>query len=157
LWYDDDFARDAGPHVAPAFGARVAWRPSPLVALAIEAWRGELEAESRSRLVWGAGAHLRATPWAARVWPLQPALHFGLERVEVDDAEDRSLAFVAGAGLARFARRWSFDIALRNHHLTVDEEPVVRPDSIGEAVETGRSASLWEVRASLAIVLGSGG
>jgi hypothetical protein len=154
---DDDFTLDTESHLAPAFGARIAWLPVPLVALGIEAWRGEVEAQPGNRPVWGAGAHMRATPWAGRDWALQPALHFGVEHIAVDDDEDRSLAFVAGAGLARLARRWSLDVAVRNHHLSVDEEPVDRPDPNGESVETGRDSTLWELRASLALVFGAGG
>lgn len=151
LWSDDDFALGADAQGFPAFGARVAWRPVALAALGIEAWRGRLETAAGDVTVEALGAHFRATPWAARGWPLDPALHFGVERIAVDDDEDRSLAFVAGAGLAHLGPRWVVDLAARNRVLSVGAEAA---DAIDDPVP--RDATLWEVRVTLAVVLGGG-
>ena len=133
------------------YGARLAWRPMRLVALGLEVWAAELDGEDFR----AAGVHLRAIPWSRPTWIAEPALHFGVERLSADDDHDRSLAFVAGAGLVRIARRWTLDLAVRNHHLTV--EPEADPADPEAPIDTGEGASLWEVRASLALALGGDG
>lgn len=153
LRLDDAFATGLTERWDAAFGARLAWRPGPRVALGAEAWRAEPDAGDVGRIV-GLGGHLRVTPFADRGWPLDPALHFGIESLTSDDEEERSVAFVAGGGVVHLARRWTLDLAVRNHHLSVSEEPVPRD---GQRVETGRDTSLWEVRASLSVVWGGGG
>lgn len=150
LRLDDAFATGVEARWSAAFGARLAWRPEPRVALGFEAWRAE---PGDLGSVTAAGAHLRVAPWSDR-WPLSPALHVGIEGLFSDDEEERSVAFVAGAGLVHLARRWTLDLAVRNHHLSIAEDPVPRD---GELVETARDSSLWEVRAALAVVLGAGG
>ena len=158
---DGGIALDAEEGWRPAVGGRLAWRPVPVAAIGVEAWRAELEtvasdsAPSESMDLWALAAHFRVTPWAGRGWPLDPALHFGIERLSVDDDEERGLAFVAGAGLVRLSPRWTLGIAVRNHHLTVEEEPFVPEE--GPPVETARDADLWEVRAEVAIALGGQG
>lgn len=126
------------------------------MALAVEAWRHALEggtdplfdpapgaeAPLPDDAIWGVGVHLLAIPLGGRP-AVEPTLQFGLETLRTDDAEERSVAFVAGAGLrAGIGAAWSARIDVRNHLLIVDEAPV-------DGVETGRDAHLWEVRAGL--------
>ena len=161
LRVDEGIALDVEEGWRPAVGGRLAWRPVLLAALGIEAWRAELEtvpsdsAPSESRDLWALAALFRVTPSAGRGWLLDPALHFGIEHLSVDDDEERGLAFVAGAGLVRISSRWTLGVAVRNHHLSVEEEPFVPEE--GPPVETARDADLWEVRAEVAIALGGQG
>lgn len=139
----DGFAAARAGRWTTAVGARVAWRPMPLVALAGEAWRAG-QGGGDGGAVAGAGARLIATPWAARGWPAEPVLHFGVELLHADDGEDRGPAFVSGLGLRReLGPRWALYGTLLHHFLTVDEEPV-------DGVATGRDAALWEARVALA-------
>lgn len=168
LWIDGAFAAGGVEQWSGVVGGRVAWRPVLQAAIGLEAWRGELDATAATDEpgepdagpgtgvdLWGYGAHLRVTPWAGRGWPLDPALHFGIERLAVDDGEDRGPAFVAGAGLLRLASRWAFGIAVRTHHLSVGDRAV--PLEGGSPVDVPDDADLWELRAELAIALGGGG
>ncbi|MBW3660310.1 MAG: hypothetical protein KY397_01580 [Gemmatimonadetes bacterium] len=163
LRVDDDF--DAGRRTAwgPTVGASLALSPDPRVALALEGWRHELEGRTdplfdpprgsespeRGAAVWGAGLHLVVLPTGGRR-SIGPTLQFGVESVRTDDAEDRSLAFVSGAGVrGRFGGRGIVRVDVRNHFLTVDEDEV-------DGVETGRDASLWEIRAGIGLRFGGG-
>jgi len=158
LRIDGDLAAGAAPGWVTAAGARAAWRPAPMAAIAVEAWRAELDpadgAESPLE-AWAAGIHLRVRPAASRGWPLEPALDFGIMRLAVDDDEERGALFAAGGGLLHAARRWTAGVSVRNHRLRVEQEPV--PVEGGSPVATGRDAVMWEVRAELAIVLGGDG
>jgi hypothetical protein len=170
LRIDAAFAAGGVEQWSGVVGGRVAWRPVLQAAIGIEAWRGELDAtaapEEPGELgepgagpgtgvdLWGYGAHLRVTPWAGRGWPLDPALHFGIERLAVDDGEDRGPAFVAGAGLLRLAPRWALGVAVRTHHLSVGDRAVALDG--GSPADAPADADLWEVRAELAIALGGG-
>ncbi len=151
---DASFAAGAAESWVPAAGARIAWRPVPLAAIGVEAWRAEVDgvADAESREVWGAGAYLRVNPAAGRGWALEPALDFGVEHLAVDDDEERGPAFAVGGGLFHAARRWTAGVAFRHRRLHVEEEPV--PVEGTQPVSTGRDADLWEVRAEVAIVLG---
>lgn len=83
------------------------------------------------------------TPWSERRWPIDPALHFGIEFVDADDEEDRGPAFVSGAGIRRDAgSRWTLHATLLHHYLTVEDDPV-------DGVETGHDATLWEARLAI--------
>ena len=154
---DGAFAVGAKKAWTPAVGARLAWRPVPLAAIGIEAWRAELDpvTDGEALAVWGAGAHLRVTPAAGRGWLLEPALDFGVERLVVDDDEERGPAFAVGGGFYHAARRWTAGVGVRHRHLRVEEE---EPASIPEItpIATPRDATFWEVRAEIAIVLGGG-
>lgn len=146
--FDEGFAAGLEPAWAPLAGARLAWRPDPRAGFVVEGWGSGIEAPEGDRTVWAAGAHLVATPWAERRWPVEPALHFGIEVVRADDGEDRSVAFVGGVGVRRpLGARWVLDLTVRNHFLTVDGSPV-------EDVETGRGVTLWEVAAGIGFGLG---
>lgn len=151
---DAAFGAGVAESWVPAAGARLAWRPVPLAAIGIEAWRAEVDipAEETSREVWGAGVHLRVRPAAGRGWALEPALDFGVEHLAVDDDEERGAAFAVGGGAFHAARRWTLGVAFRHRRLQVEEEPV--PVEGSQPVSTARDADLWEVRAELAVVLG---
>jgi len=167
LRIDDAFTAEGVEPWTAVIGARIAWRPAPQAAIGVEAWRGELDVsagadepgageEPGARVdLWAYGAHLRVTPWADRGWPLDPALHFGVERIDLDDGKDRGPAFVAGAGLVRLAPRWTLGVAVRTHHLRVEDRAV--PLEGGSSVEAPDDADLWEIRAELAIMLGGDG
>ncbi|MBA3585546.1 MAG: hypothetical protein H0W36_13685, partial [Gemmatimonadetes bacterium] len=65
--------------------------------------------------------------------------------------EDRTAAFVFGAGLRRrWGSRWSVEGLVRNRFLSVEEEPV-------EDVATGRDANLWEIALELDFAPGGHG
>lgn len=153
-----DDAFDAGRLSAwgPSVEGSLAFLPDPRVALTLEVGRHALEGGAdpladppagtelpeAGAAAWSAALHLVAAPLGGSR-PVEPTLQFGLERFLVDDGEDRSVAFVSGAGIrARVGARWSARLDVRNHYLTIREDDV-------DGVETGRDASLWEARAGL--------
>lgn len=124
----------------------------PLVALAGEAWRGSFDSSGGT---WGAGGHLVVVPWARRSLALQPTFAFGLEAIAADDDEDRGPAFVFGLGIeTRISSRLFLTVSGRHHFLAIDEDPEPVPGDPGRTVDTGRDASLWELRAGVGVAVG---
>jgi len=153
-WASSDFTAADDGQWAATVGAQVRYRPMPLVALAVEAWRGSLEVGGD---VWGGGGHLVILPLAARSVPVQPTLAFGLEGITADDDEDRSVAFVFGVGVeVPIASRLFLTASGRQHFLSIDEAPEPVPDAPGRTVDTGRDASVLELRAGLGVTFGGG-
>jgi len=147
-----DFAAGDDGQWTATGGVRAGYRPMPLVAFAAEAWRGSLD---RGGDVWGAGGHLVVLPLAGRPLPVQPVLEFGLEGISADDDEDRSVAFVFGAGIeVPIASRFFLALSGRQHFLSIDEEPEPVPGDPGRTVDTGRDASVLELRTGLGVTFG---
>lgn len=157
LWIEDDFAAGHASSTRPVVAATATWRPDPRVSLEVEAWRratgsrafpdADGEPAAAELEVWGAALSLGVSPLAGER-AVDPHLSFGVETVRAGDDEDRSAAFVSGAGLrSRLGGRWILRLDLRNHFLTIEEPEV-------DGVETGRDASLWEIRAGVGVRLG---
>lgn len=163
LRIDDDVAIGFSSATGPVVAATAAWRASERAFFEIEAWRwagdppadplfdppaGDAVAGDGLDL-WGAGVSFGVSPLAARR-RVDPHLLFGLETVRGNDDEERGAVFVAGGGFrAGLAGRWIARVDLRNHFMTIDEDEV-------DGVATGRDASLWELRAGVAVRLGGG-
>ena len=123
------------------------------VAIGLDGWRAAVDRNDpeRSEDLWGAGPHLLLTPLADRPWAADPVLDFGVETVRLSNGEERSAAFVFGAGLrSRFGSRWSVEALARNRFLTVEEEPV-------DGVATGRDTDLGEIAVELTWTSGGHG
>lgn len=147
-----DFSSASDVESTSTVGARVRYRPIPLVALAGEVWRGSFDSSGE---VWGAGGHLVAIPWAGRSLALQPTFAFGLERIAGDDEEDRGPAFVFGLGIeSGIASRLFLTVSGRHHFLAVDEDPEPLSDEPGRTVDTGRDVSVWELRVGIGVSWG---
>lgn len=153
LWVDEDLTRAADAQWLGLAGARLVYRIGSQVALGADLWGGRFPSDPAApdALLWGAGPHLVLTPLADRAWAADPILDFGLEAIRLDDGEDRTAAFVFGAGLRRrWGSRWSVEGLVRNRFLSVEEEPV-------EDVATGRDANLWEIALELDFAPGGHG
>lgn len=92
--------------------------------------------------VTGGGLRMAVTPWAGRGWAVDPALVFGIERLDADDDEDRGVSFVSGAGVRKDVGAWTLQAEVLHRQLTVEETPV-------DGIATGRDVTLWEARVAL--------
>lgn len=159
LRVDDDFAAAFASGTGLVVGATAAWRPDPRVSLEIDAWRYADEGERDPLFdplagasidaldLWGVGLTLGVAPLAGSR-AVDPHLLFGLETIRAGDDEERSPAFVSGAGFrARLGGDWVARVDLRNHFLAIEEDEV-------DGVETGRDATLWELRVGVGLRLG---
>lgn len=158
LRVDDDFAAAFASGTGLVVGATAAWRPDPRVSLEIDAWRyagqgrrdplfDPAEPSLEGLDLWGAGFALGVAPLAGSR-AVDPHLLFGIETIRAGDDEERSPAFVSGAGLrARLGGGWVARVDLRNHFLAIEEDEV-------DGVETGRDATLWELRVGVGLRLG---
>lgn len=147
LRVDGALAKGVDAQWTPTAGGRIAYRFATQIALGVDGWAASLDRaavdSSSAGALWGVGLHLLLTPLADRPWAADPVLDFGLEGLQLEDGEDRSAAFVFGAGMRRrWGGRWSMAAIVRNRFLTIEEEPV-------DDIATGRDAQLWEVALEL--------